>query len=78
MDYGLSMGEAALSWLLHQPGVTSVLVGARTPAQLTMNAQAAELTLPDELINAMSAATEGIKDRLGANLDMYQSESRIR
>jgi aryl-alcohol dehydrogenase-like predicted oxidoreductase len=31
---GHSQAHLALSWALHQPGVTSVLVGGRTPAHL--------------------------------------------
>jgi aryl-alcohol dehydrogenase-like predicted oxidoreductase len=31
---GLSQSHLALAWALHQPGITSVLVGGRTPAHL--------------------------------------------
>lgn len=41
----ISGAEVALAWLLGRPGVTSVIVGARTDAQLETNLRAADLTL---------------------------------
>jgi len=35
----LNMAETALSWLLHQEGVTGVIVGASSPDQVTRNAK---------------------------------------
>ena len=45
---GVSPAQVALAWLLGRPGISSVIVGARTDEQLTDNLQAAELTLSDE------------------------------
>ena len=38
-DKGQSLAEMALTWILHQPGVTSVLVGASSISQLAKNLQ---------------------------------------
>src|SRR5450432_713635 len=47
--YGVSPAQVALAWLLGRPAVTSLIVGARTDAQLADNLKAADLTLsPDE------------------------------
>ena len=47
---GVSVARVALAWLLHQPQVTSVIVGAKRPGQLADNIAAAQLALkPDEL-----------------------------
>lgn len=47
---GVSAAQVALAWLLTRPGVASVIVGARTDAQLADNLKAAELRLsPQEL-----------------------------
>jgi aryl-alcohol dehydrogenase-like predicted oxidoreductase len=47
---GASPAQVALAWLLDQPAVTSVIVGARTSEQLTDNLGAASLSLTaDEL-----------------------------
>jgi L-glyceraldehyde 3-phosphate reductase len=39
---GETLAEMALAWILHQKGVTSVLVGASSTAQLERNLQAIE------------------------------------
>lgn len=38
-EKGQSLAEMALSWILHQPGVSSVLVGASSVSQLAKNLQ---------------------------------------
>ena len=43
-----SMGQFALAWLINQPGVTSPIVGPRTPEQLAENLGAAEITITDD------------------------------
>jgi aryl-alcohol dehydrogenase-like predicted oxidoreductase len=42
---GVSVAQVALAWLLHQPQVTSVIVGARRPGQLADNIAATQLRL---------------------------------
>ncbi|MDE6043595.1 MAG: aldo/keto reductase [Muribaculaceae bacterium] len=39
---GQSLAQMALAWLLHKPEVTSVLIGASSPAQLESNLEATE------------------------------------
>ena len=47
---GVSAARVALAWLLSRPGITTVIVGARTDEQLADNLAAAELALsPEEL-----------------------------
>jgi aryl-alcohol dehydrogenase-like predicted oxidoreductase len=46
--HGVSPARVALAWLLGRPGVTSVIVGARTDEQLADNLAAAELSLSDD------------------------------
>ena len=54
---GVSMAQVALAWVLAQPGITSVIVGASSLEQLDDNLAAADLVLdPDELA-ALDAAT---------------------
>lgn len=53
-----SVARVAIAWLLHQPHVTSVIIGAKKREQLLDNLPAAELKLsPDELqkLNEVSA-----------------------
>jgi myo-inositol catabolism protein IolS len=72
------MAEVALAWLLYQPGVTSVLAGARRPEQIKQNAKAAALDLPSEIVEDLSAATDQVKQKLGANPDLWETNSRYR
>jgi aryl-alcohol dehydrogenase-like predicted oxidoreductase len=47
---GVSVAQIALAWLLHQPAVTSVIIGAKKPEQLTDNIAATKVALgADEL-----------------------------
>lgn len=45
---GVSGAQVALSWLLGRAGITSVIIGARTEAQLAENLAAADLVLADD------------------------------
>jgi myo-inositol catabolism protein IolS len=48
--YGVNTGQLSLAWLLQQPAVASVIVGARLPDQVKDNAQAASIQLaPDDI-----------------------------
>lgn len=60
-----SPAEVALAWLLAQPGVTAVIAGASTPAQITANARAAELALTPAECEAIDRAFR----RLGGKVD---------
>ncbi|MFN8348740.1 MAG: aldo/keto reductase [Spirosomataceae bacterium] len=42
---GVSVAQIALAWLLHQPVVTTVIIGAKKPEQLDDNLKATEVTL---------------------------------
>jgi aryl-alcohol dehydrogenase-like predicted oxidoreductase len=45
--HGVSAAQVALAWLLRRPGVSSIVVGARTDEQLADNLDAADLELTD-------------------------------
>ena len=47
---GESLAEVALAWILHQKGVTSVLVGASSTAQLEKNLRCVSATPFDEIL----------------------------
>jgi len=74
------MSDLALAWLLHQPAVTSVLVGIRTPEQARRNAAPLDLALDADTLARLDEATRPVKDALGPNADMWQpaDQSRIR
>jgi aryl-alcohol dehydrogenase-like predicted oxidoreductase len=56
----------ALAWVRDRPGVASVLLGARTSAQLLGAMESAELVLPEEIVAALdevSAPNTGYPER---------------
>ena len=50
--------QVALAWLLHQPAVCSVIIGARTLAQLDDNLAAGQLSLSEAELARLSQASE--------------------
>jgi aryl-alcohol dehydrogenase-like predicted oxidoreductase len=55
--HGVSPARVALAWLLERPGITTVIVGSRTDAQLADNLAAADLELSDEEIGRLEAVS---------------------
>jgi aryl-alcohol dehydrogenase-like predicted oxidoreductase len=77
-DLDYPMAGVAVAWLLHQPGVGSVIAGARRPDQIRQTAAAVDLALAPDLLGSLAAATEAVKDCAGPNPDTWQSQSRFR
>jgi len=71
------MNQVALAWLLAQPGVTSVIAGARNAEQARLNARAADVELSAEVLDALDRATCLLKERVGPNADLWQHDSRM-
>ncbi|MGA2617405.1 MAG: aldo/keto reductase [Thermoguttaceae bacterium] len=76
-ELGLSMAHLAMAWLLAQPGVTAAVAGARNAAQAIENAAAAAVRLEPDVIRRLSAITEPVKQKLGANADPWEHASRM-
>lgn len=73
----LSMTHMALAWTMQQPGIGAVLVGARHPDQIIMNAKAVENLLPENVMAELDAATAVLKKQMGSNADPWRTASRI-
>jgi aryl-alcohol dehydrogenase-like predicted oxidoreductase len=56
-EKGTTIAQVALAWLLAQPGVTSVIIGANKMSQLEDNLKAADLELTAAEIEVLSATT---------------------
>ncbi|ONI75764.1 aldo/keto reductase [Kribbella sp. ALI-6-A] len=52
-QHDATVAQTALAWLLARPAVTSVIVGAKRPEQLTANLAAVDLTLTPEDLSAL-------------------------
>ncbi|MFE5894808.1 aldo/keto reductase [Streptomyces sp. NPDC056462] len=55
--HGVGVPRVALAWLLARPGVTSVIVGAKRPDQLTENLAAVDLVLTEEDLAELDAVS---------------------
>ena len=64
-----TVAQVALAWLLSRPAVTSVIVGAKTPAQLQENLKAAAVELSGEDLLALDAASALPKEYPGWMLE---------
>lgn len=60
-DAGCSLANLAVAWVLHQPGVTAALVGARNAAQAEENAAAMAVDLSPEVLKRVRAVFEGVR-----------------
>jgi len=56
-DLAVTPARVAIAWLLHQPDVTSVIVGASSLPQLEDNLAAADLALDDAHLRALDEAS---------------------
>jgi aryl-alcohol dehydrogenase-like predicted oxidoreductase len=56
-EKGATIPQLALAWLLAQPGVTSVIVGANKMAQLEDNLKAADVQLTAAEVERLSSTT---------------------
>jgi myo-inositol catabolism protein IolS len=77
-DAGMAMATMALAWVKSKPGVTSFLVGARSPDELGWNLPALDAKLSPAVIARLSAVTEAVKAKMGDNPDMWLSPGRMR
>jgi len=55
-DMNLTMSQLAIAWVLSNPNVSSAIVGASRPEQITENAKAAGVTLPEDVLSAIDYA----------------------
>ena len=74
---GQPMGHVALAWLFAQEGLTSAIVGARNAEQARANAAATGLELSADVLAQLERITDSIKQYVGPNADMWQTDSRL-
>jgi myo-inositol catabolism protein IolS len=75
---GQPMADVALAWVLAQPGIASVLTGVRNAAQIQQNARAADIALPADALERLTAGSDALKETLGTNPDMWNAGERSR
>ena len=75
---GIPLADLAIQWALAQKGVGVVLTGARTPAEIAENARALDKPLDGAALARITAASEPVRARLGANPDMWMNAASTR
>jgi len=60
---GLTMAQLAVAWVLANPNVSSAIVGATRPEQLTDTVKAAEVTLDADTLKAIDEAVGAVVER---------------
>jgi len=77
-EAGVSMTHLALAWVLAQPDVGSLLVGARTPEEIEENTAALDAAVSPDVLRRATEITEPVRARLGPNPDMWMGGSQSR
>lgn len=57
-EHGVSIPQIALAWLLHQPAVTSVIIGAKRMDQLEDNLSAVTVSLTDDQMQRLNGVSQ--------------------
>lgn len=70
----VSVARVALAWLLHQPHVTSIIIGVRTREQLLDNLASTELRLTAEELAALDKASALTPEYPGWMLDRLSAD----
>ncbi|MDP4239333.1 MAG: aldo/keto reductase [Bacteroidota bacterium] len=73
---GVTVAQIALGWLLHQPVVTSVIIGAKKQEQLLDNIQAAEVKLTDDELAQLDAVSKLASEYPGWMIDRQGADRK--
>jgi aryl-alcohol dehydrogenase-like predicted oxidoreductase len=60
-DHGASLAQLVLNWTIGQPGISSVLAGARNPQQVAENAGSLSFNLSEGDLQTINAHLEELK-----------------
>lgn len=62
-DAGLSMAQLAVAWVLQNPNVSSAIIGASRPEQVTDNVKAAGVKLDADVLQAIDEVVDPVVER---------------
>jgi aryl-alcohol dehydrogenase-like predicted oxidoreductase len=66
------LAHLAIRWVLHQPGITSALVGARTAPQVGQNVQAMAGAIPPQVFERMTEISDEVIKKIPDVGNMYR------
>lgn len=73
-----TMAELALAWIARQPGIVSIIAGARNEQQLRDNVACLEHSVDDATVSELIDLTGNLKSLLGSNPDMWDGGENSR
>jgi aryl-alcohol dehydrogenase-like predicted oxidoreductase len=76
-EVGLSLSQLAVAWVLQNPNVSSAIVGASRPEQVTENVKASGVKLDDGLLKRIDEVLGGIVERDPAKTLQNSPQSRV-
>ncbi|MEM2915506.1 MAG: aldo/keto reductase [Candidatus Bathyarchaeia archaeon] len=76
-EVGIPLGKLALSWILSQQGIASVIVGFRSPEHVHALLPLVEDPLSDCILHQLQTITLPLKVALGDNCDIWEDHSRL-
>ncbi|WP_328998617.1 aldo/keto reductase family protein [Kribbella sp. NBC_00709] len=76
-EVGLSLSQLAVAWVLQNPNVSSAIVGASRPEQVTENVKASGVKLDDSLLKRIDEALGGIVERDPAKTAQNSPQARV-
>jgi len=74
---GVSVAQVALAWLLHQPVVTSVILGAKKPEQLKDNLNSVNIDFTEDEIQQLDAVSRLKPEYPGWMIDRQMTDRKI-
>jgi aryl-alcohol dehydrogenase-like predicted oxidoreductase len=72
----VSVAQIALAWLLHQPVVTSVIIGAKNTEQLTQNLNAVDVALTEDELKKLDEASKLAREYPGWMLERQGADRK--
>ncbi|MEJ7707897.1 MAG: aldo/keto reductase [Nocardioidaceae bacterium] len=60
---GLTLAQLAVAWVLANPAVSSAIIGASRPEQVTENVKASGQRLPDEVLTRIDEVLDPVIER---------------
>jgi len=76
-EKGASVARLALAWLLHQPAVTSVIIGAKKPEQLDDNIAAIDVRLTQEELHKLDEVSKLAPEYPGWMLERQGQDRKL-
>jgi aryl-alcohol dehydrogenase-like predicted oxidoreductase len=73
---GVSVAQIALAWLLHQPVVTTVIIGAKRPDQLQDNLKSTEVVLSVEELSKLDEVSKLSPEYPGWMIDRQSADRK--